>query len=126
MSQKKNSTKKEYITIPIEEITPANLYKAIIKTIISKTPIIPAVAVFSNDSEPNEAETIFDDNSLILTGRLPELIKSVKFSTSSSVKFPCIITSDANPCDTVAALKQFESTLPQRLLSFLKLSFSSL
>ena len=78
---------------------------------INPTPIIPALAVNSNESAPNDASTVLDDISVNLVGRLPELIKVTKFSTSSSVKLPVIITSDANPCFASAADKQLKKIL---------------
>ena len=75
----------------------------IIKTTII-IPNTPAVKVLFKLDAPNSASTVLDDISSNFVGNAPELINSTKFLASSSVKFPLMITSLENPCDTVAAL----------------------
>ena len=70
---------------------------------------------------PKEASTVFDDISVNLVGKLPELINSTNDFTSSWVKFPWMITSLAKPCDTPATDKHLELlVLPQESFSLAK------
>ena len=50
--------------------------------------MIPATKVVCKVESPKDAPTVCEDISVSLLGREPLLIKSTKFSTSSSVKSP--------------------------------------
>ena len=105
-------------------ITPAYLYINIIDSNTRAMPIIPAIKVFLRASVPNDALTEFDEISVSFVGSDPEFIKSTSVETSSSVKLPSIITSDANPCDTVAADKHFEFVNDPQLFASSMYEFS--
>ena len=61
-----------------------------------------------------------------MLGRDPLLIKSTKLLTSSKVNLPWIITSLANPWETVAALKQLDAFVPHKFPYLEKLSIIGL
>ena len=98
---------------PILAIKPENLYIEQINIITSIIPIRPEINVLFKEFSPNEASTVLEDNSTICVGNAPELIKSVNFLASSLVKLPCIITSLAKACSTLAADKHLELPSPQ-------------
>ena len=74
-------------------ITPLNLYLISNIIIINANVIIPAIPVLLIVSLPNDGETLLGvASSVNLVGKLPLLIKSIKFSAVSLVKFPSITT----------------------------------
>ena len=114
---------------PTDATAPAKRYIIIRSANIITNATTPALAVLINESCPKLALTDLEDISVNLVGKLPELIKSTKLDTSSVVNVPWIITSLANPLETVATDKHLALVVPHVVLplastSVLKLSSS--